>query len=110
MRQNLVSIWKLGSTNSILSSWNVKSCGEGKQGNAQDELIEEANKLIKNFNAEMHLIQAMINQFLKQYWDLDDDLDYIGEEIGMDEYLEILEKERKAITDRIRENSPNKEK
>lgn len=71
----------------------------------KDELLEEANKLLEDFNAEKHLIKAKIKQLLIEYCDLDEASYHIDEEVDMDEYLEILEKELKVFTDRIREES-----
>lgn len=50
-------------------------------------------------------MKAKIKQLLIEYCDLDEDSYHINDEVDMDEYLEILEKELKAFTDRIKEES-----
>ena len=54
------------------------------------------------------MIKAKIKRLLIEYWDLDEDSYHIDDEIDMDEYLEILEKELKVFTDRIKEESMDK--
>jgi predicted nuclease with TOPRIM domain len=71
----------------------------------KDELIEQANKLLEEFDAEKHLFKAKIKKLLIEYCDLNEDSYHIGDEVDMDEYLEILEKELKVFTDRVKEES-----
>lgn len=78
------------------------------QENEKDELINEANQLLEDFNAEKHLIKAKIKKLLIEYCDLKEDSYQMDEEVDMDEYLIILEKELNVFTDRIRDESLDK--
>lgn len=75
---------------------------------AKDALIDEANELLESFNAEKHLIKAKIKKLLIEYCDLNEDSYQMNDDIDMDDYLVILEKELKVFTDRIRDESLDK--
>ena len=83
----------------------IKRETSSKEESQKDELIENANRLLEEFDAEKHLIKAKIKKLLIEYCDLDEDSYHIGDEVDMDEYLEILEKELKVFTDRVKEES-----
>lgn len=85
-----------------------KEISEEKDNTELNDLIEEANKQIEDFNAEKHLIKAKIKSLLIEYCDLNEDSYVIGDEIDMDEYLEKLEKELKIFTSRVKEESMDK--
>ncbi|CAI2373088.1 unnamed protein product [Moneuplotes crassus] len=72
----------------------------------KEQAIGEASDLLEQFNAEKHLYKAKIKKLLIEYCDYNENsYNMSDEEATLDDFYEILEKELKLFTERIKEES-----